>query len=349
MNVPQRTDAMTGHPRSFLKYLLSGLLALILLYLTFRGTDAAKLGRALNSADYRWMLVMFACLMASHAVRAWRWRFLLSPIKPRIGMRNLFSGVMIGYFINNFLPRAGELARPYALGKAESISKSAALGTIVVERILDTFSFLILVVLIPVVYSGPLVESFPWLQRSGAVLSICTIAAIVLLSLLVVRRDWTDRVLAVVGRVFPVRFRPKVQKTGHAFLDGFLFVKDPRILLSVAALSVMVWGLYIVMTYVAFVAFGLQNQLGLGAALVVLAISSIGYAIPTPGATGSYHILATQVLTLLFFVPNEVALSYATVTHGVGYIGVTLVGLYFLFKDHIRVSDAVTQEQGRLQ
>jgi uncharacterized protein (TIRG00374 family) len=335
---------MIGPSRSLLKYLLSGALAILLLYITFRGTEPARLIEAMRSADYWWILVMFACLMASHGVRAWRWRYLLNPIKPRIGMRNLFSAVVIGYLVNNFLPRAGELARPYALGKAESISKSAALGTIVVERILDTLSFLLLVVLIPAVYSGPLVESFPWLQRSGIILSIGAVAAIFVLSLLMLRRDWADGVLSFAARVFPLRFRERVQKVGHAFLDGFLFVKDPRSFFAIAALSVVVWGLYILMTYVAFVAFGFEEQLGLGAALVVLAISSIGVAVPTPGATGSYHMFATQALTLLFGLPSEVALSYATVTHAAGFIGGTLVGLYFLFKDHIRVSEVVTAE-----
>ena len=74
-------------------------------------------------------------------------------------------------------------------------------------------------------------------------------------------------------------------------------------------------------------------------------ITTIGVAVPTPGATGSYHMFAAQTLTLLYLVPSEVALSYATVTHAVGFIGVTLVGLYFLFKDHIRISDAVTTGQ----
>ena len=336
---------MTGRSRSLLKYILSGLLAVLLLYLTFRGTEPEKLIGAIRSANYWWILVMFLFLMASHGVRALRWRYLLNPIKFRIGMRNLFSGVVIGYLVNNFLPRAGELARPYVLAKAEAIPKSAALGTIVVERILDTLAFLLLVALIPVVYSGPLQESFPWLQQSGIILSVLTLAAFAVLLALMARRDWADAILTIVARVLPVRGRQRAQRAGHAFLDGFLFVKDPRNLFAIALLSVVVWGMYILMTYAAIVAFDLHHQLGLGAALVILAISTIGVAIPTPGATGSYHMFAAQTLTLLYLVPSEVAVSYATVTHAVGFIGVTLVGLYFLFKDHIRVADAVTTEQ----
>ncbi len=95
------------------------------------------------------------------------------------------------------------------------------------------------------------------------------------------------------------------------------------------------------MTYAAFFAFGLQGQVGLSGALVVLAISSIGISLPTPGGTGTYHAFTSQSLTRLFAVDATTALSYATVTHAVGFIGVTLIGLYYFLRDQIRVGEAV--------
>lgn len=324
-----------------LKYLFSVLLTVAFLYVAFRGTDPHALVESVRGANYWWILLMFACLMLSHAARAWRWRYLLEPIKRDIGFRNLFSGVMIGYLMNNILPRAGELARPYAIGKLESIPKSAALGTIVVERLIDTVSFLVLVVLIPFVYHGPLLESFPWLQRSGMILSLVTLCVLVVIVSLMLRRDWTDAVLRTLAPLLTAGIARQVDRMTHSFLDGFLFLKEPKNFLLIFVLSVVVWGLYVLMTYVAFFSFDLHQVLDLRAAIVILAISSIGVALPTPGATGTYHLFATQALTRLFFVPNEIALSYATVTHAVGFVGVTVIGLYYLFQDHIKVSDAV--------
>ncbi|MBI4536119.1 MAG: flippase-like domain-containing protein, partial [Ignavibacteriae bacterium] len=129
----------------------------------------------------------------------------------------------------------------------------------------------------------------------------------------------------------------------HSFLDGFLFVERPANFLIILVLSFFVWFLYIVMMYFAFYAFGLQ-ELGWRAALVVQAISSIGFAMPTPGATGSYHYFATETLHRLYHVPQEIALSYATVTHAVAFVGVTVVGVYFFLQDHIKVSEAVKKE-----
>jgi uncharacterized protein (TIRG00374 family) len=289
------------------------------------------------------MLLMFACMMVSHMVRALRWRYLLNPIKTDIAFRNLFSGVMIGYFINNILPRAGELVRPYTIGKLESIPKGAALGTIVVERIMDTFSFLVLIVAIPLVYDGPLVEAFPWLQRAGIIISLGTIGFLIVAMVLMVRRDWTGALLKRMTGFLSPGLAMKLERVFNSFLDGFLFVKQPGSFMAILLLSVIVWLLYIVMTYVAFFSFGLENQLGFGAAVVVLAISSIGIAIPTPGATGGYHWFAAQTLVRLFHVSNEMALSYATVTHAVGFIGVTIVGLSYFLHDHINIKEAMNK------
>lgn len=336
---------MTPRSRTTLKYLLSALLTVVFLAFAFKGTDLDKLYLSIKGANYWWMLVMFTCLMLSHLFRSWRWRYLLDPIKPNIGLRNLFSGLMIGYLVNNVLPRAGELVRPYTIGKLESLPKSAALGTIVVERLMDTVSFLFLVAIIPLVYSGPLAATFPWLQEAGTILSVATIAFLLVIVTLMIRRDWTDGLLRMMGRILPASFSRRLDTITHSFLDGFLFLKHPRNFVRILVLSVLIWTLYVMMIYVSFFAFHLQ-QLGLGAAIVVQAISSIGVAIPTPGATGGYHWFTSQTLTRLFFVPDEVALSFATVTHAVGYIGVTVIGLYFFLKDHINVREAVSDTTG---
>lgn len=332
---------MTARFRTLLKHFSSVALALLFLYLAFRDVDISGLWASMGSADYWWMFLMLLLLLGSHILRSLRWRYLLEPIKAGIGLRSLFSGVMLGYLVNNVLPRAGELVRPYAIGRLESISKSAALGTIVVERIMDGVSFLILLALMPLVYDGPLREVFPWLGESGIIMSAVLLSFLIVAVVLMVRRDWTTRLVGFAERILPGKSSLRIHRVVHSFLDGFLFLKQPRKYPVIVLLSAGVWFLYIAMMHAAFVAFHLQHQLGWRAAVVVLAISSIGVALPTPGSTGSYHFFTAQTLTRLFFVPEKIALGYATLTHAVGYVGVSIIGLYFLYHDHIKVSDAV--------
>lgn len=335
---------MSSGLKTVLKYLFSIVLTLVFLYFAFRGTDFASLWTVLARANYWWALAMLPPLMASHLFRAWRWEYFLRPIKGGLKFRNLFSATIVGYMINNILPRAGEIARPYAIGKLEGISRSAAFGTVMMERIFDVLSFLVVAALIPVVYNGPLNQTFPWLATTGIWATAVAFGGLGICAFLMMRRDVVIRILNFFTRhLSPARAR-FVEKITHSFLDGFLFLKEPKNYFMIGLLSVLVWVFYIVMMYLPFFAFDLGGRygLGMGSALVVQAISSIGFMLPTPGATGSYHYFVVQTLTKLYGVDMEMARSYATVTHAVGYVGTTLVGIYYFIHDRLHLSDVAT-------
>ncbi len=332
---------MTSSSKAILKLGIGFFTAVVFLALAFRNTNIDGVLNSLRGVNYWWLVLMFVCLLVSHAMRSLRWRYMLEPIKANIGLRNLFSGVMIGYMMNNVLPRAGEIARPYAIGKLESIPKSAALGTIVVERLMDMMCFLVLVLLIPLVYDGPLLNTFPWIEKAGLITGIVSVGLFCAMVFLMFRRDWASALVSAFGKLLPGRFAAKIDAIAHSFLDGFLFLKRPGNFAVILLLTIIVWGLYLLMTFVSFFAFGFQTQLGMGSALVVLAISSIGVAIPTPGATGTYHFFTSETLVRLFLIDANAALSFATATHAVGFIGVTIIGVYFFFHDHMRMTEAV--------
>lgn len=248
--------------------------------------------------------------------------------------------------MNNILPRAGELVRPYTIGKLEGISRSTAFGTVLMERIFDVLSFMSLIALIPLVYSGPLTQTFPWLEQTGLWITVITFAFLGLFVFFMLRRDILVRILDYITRHLSPKRAQLIERIMHSFLDGFLFLKEPKHYLMIVILSILVWGLYIVMMYVPFYAFGLTEQysLDLTSALVVQAISSIGFAIPTPGATGSYHYFTIQTLTKLYGVDQEIARSYATVTHAIGFIGITLFGIYYFLRDKLHMAEVMKEE-----
>lgn len=335
--------------KSFLKYSISIFLTLFFLYFAYRGTDFEKLWSILSQANYWWALALLPPLIVSHILRAWRWKYLLRPIKNEIRFRNLWSALSVGYMVNNVLPKVGEIVRPYAIGKLEGISRSAAFGTLLVERIFDLVSFLIMIALIPLVYSGPLLQTFPWLEQIGIWITIFTLVAVGACTFLMLRRDIVVRILGVFTRRLSPSKSQFIERITHSFLDGFLFLKEPRHYFMIGVLSVLVWALYVVMVYLPFYAFGMPEKYGLDlrAAMVVQTISSLGYMAPTPGATGPYHYFTMQALTKLYGVDNELARSYATVTHAVGYISLTLIGLYYLWVDKLHVSEVMSDDEKR--
>jgi uncharacterized protein (TIRG00374 family) len=332
--------------RTAIKYSLSVFLTVFFLYLAFQGTDYRGLMDVLSHANYWWALAMIPPLLLSHLFRAWRWKYLLLPIKKEMRFRNLFSALSVGYFINNILPKVGEIVRPYAIGKLEKVSRSAALGTLIVERIFDVVSFLIMVALIPLVYSGPLTQAFPWLEETGIWITAATLVCIATCTFLMMRRDIVIRLLNFFTRHLSPRRAQFVERVTHSFLDGFLFLKEPRHYFMIILLSILVWGLYIIMMMLPLYAFGLQEKYGLNirAAMVLQAISSIGYMAPTPGSTGPYHYFTIQTLTKLYGVNDELAVSYAVVTHALGYLTTTVLGIYFVLRDKLHLVEIMKRD-----
>ena len=333
--------------KNSLKTLLSLLLMALFLYFAFRGTDFGKLWEILSHANYWWTLATLPVLVLSHAVRTWRWEYFLRPVKKNIKYRNLFSALMVGYMMNNILPRAGELVRPYAIGKLEGISRSAAFGTVLMERIFDVLSFMVLIVLIPLVYKGPLLQNFPWLEEAGIWIMVVTLLFLGLIIYLMVRRDLVERLVRFFTRRVSQHRAQLIERIVHSFLDGFLFVKEPKNYLMIGFQSIVVWGLYIVMMYLPFYSFGMVQKYNLGwsAAMVVQAISSIGIVIPTPGSVGPYHYFTIETLTKLYGVDEELARSYAAVTNAIGFIGITLIGAVYFFKDKLHMSEVMKTER----
>jgi len=338
---------MNRQAKNILKFTLSIFLTLFFLYFAYKGTDFPKLWSILAVANYWWALALLPPLIISHLLRAWRWEYLLRPVKKEIRFRNLWSALCVGYMVNNILPKVGEIVRPYAIGKLEGISKSAAFGTLLVERIFDMISFLLMVGFLPLLYSGPLVQTFPWLEEIGVWVAALTLAAIIICTFLMLRRDVVVRLLEYGTRHLSEKRARFVERVTHSFLDGFLFLKEPRHYFVIGVLSILIWGLYIVMMFLPFYAFGLAERYGLDlkAAAVVQTISSLGYMAPTPGATGPYHYFTIQTLTKLYGVDNELARSYATVTHAVGFLGITLIGIYYFWVDRLHIADVTGDER----
>lgn len=333
--------------KSFLRIISSIAFALVFLYFAFRGCDFDKLVSSLKEANYLWALLLLPCLFISHLIRAWRWKYLLDPIKKDLSFRNLFSSVMIGYMVNNALPRVGEIVRPYNLGRLEKISKSAVFGTILVERIIDILTFLLCLAVIFIYYQETLTQVFPWLQGASIILLVGTVGVFGLFALLLSRRDRAFRWVRILTRRLSPALGERAERLLHSFLDGFLIIREPRRYFMIGALTVVIWFWYAMVVYLPFLAFGMDARYSLNflSAIVVMVISAIGFIIPAPGATGTYHWVAREGLVRLFGVDVEVALSYATVTHLLGFVAVTLVGLLYFLRDNLKVSEALRSSQ----
>ena len=122
---------------------------------------------------YGYLLPVLAVMFLMQVLRSFRWGLILSPLE-KIDQLSLFSVTSVGFLAIIAIPaRLGELARPYLITKKSRIKMSSALGTIVVERVFDSLTVLVIAVF--VLFFTPLP---PWLIRSSVLFLLLTLALV---------------------------------------------------------------------------------------------------------------------------------------------------------------------------
>lgn len=301
------------------------LISLLFLFLAFRKVDFRQMLHAFGSVNYWYLVPAIAVIFLSHWLRAWRWHYLLRPIRD-IATPSLFSALLIGYMANTFLPaHLGELVRAYVIGKKKEVPSTAAFATIVVERIIDVFTLLALMALTFIVF-----PSFPsWVKKSGYIMMAGIALLFALLVMMKRHRGRALRIIEWLTKRFSVPLRTRIERLFHSFLDGIVPLKKRSDYLVVSVVSLLIWLGYALVFQILFRAFGFVAAylLPWSAALVLLVITTISVVVPSsPGYVGTYHYLC-QISLGLFGVPKGIALSFAFVMHAVNFLPVLVVGL----------------------
>jgi glycosyltransferase 2 family protein len=333
--------------KKFLRYFIAVVLSLAFFYVAFQGINFNDLLDSLKNANYFWLLLFVLTSITSHFFRAWRWRYMLDHLKKDISLRNLFSSVMIGYMFNNFIPRGGELARPYALGKLENISVTSSLATVLVERVLDVLTLVVLVVIMLLMYHDRLISVFPWLNIAtfiAIIISVCGIGAFIFMT---IAKKKSLEIIRKCMFFLPQKISKKILSLFESFIEGLNVINNPQKYIYIVFFTITIWFLYSLQQFLPFYSFNMVNDysLNIGSAILLNTITAIGVMIPVPGSTGTYHAFCIQALTGLFFVPQATSAAYATSTHAVGLIGISLTGLYFFLKDNIKISGITKKDQ----
>ena len=161
------------------------LISIFFLYFALRGLELDKIWATLKAANYWWILPGIAVYFLAVWVRAWRWHYLLRPLK-KIPTITMFPIVAIGYMGNNIFPaRAGELLRAVILKHKQGVAISSSLATIIVERIFDgvvmlAFVFLNLSELAKLTTNSGFLGSIQTLALWGSIAFISALAVFLL-------------------------------------------------------------------------------------------------------------------------------------------------------------------------
>lgn len=308
------------------------------LWLTLRGKDLTEVVREIREADYGYLLPYIVILLAIHLARTVRWGILLEPV-AKLSFARLNAASAVGFMALILLPfRLGEFARPYLVAERPNLRVSAALSSVVVERVVDgLFTGLIFVISLWAVPDGTPGLS---LLRTGGVLVSLVFAG--LLAFLVGAYRNRMKAVGMVSRMF-APFSPALAERATGMLDAFIhglrLVPSRKKLVLFFLLTAAYWGMNA--WGMSLLARGFGLRLGATESVAVLGVLVIGVMIPAgPGMIGTFQ--GAVVLGLSLFVPSEVVATrgtaYANVLWAVQLGQQTALGLIFLFSRHIQIA-----------
>lgn len=330
-----------------LRITLSLLLAAVFLYLFFRKLQIAVVISHMGEANWIWLAAAVVMQIVHLSLRSYRWRILLAPMKERIGFYNLFATTSVGYLLSFIFFRVGEVLRPLMLAQREGISKSGAVATCVLERLMDflTVAFLFSMYLIfmfdpPAAGTGTL--DMRQVKQGGLLFGTAVVATFPVLYLVVHYRhqlfDWLDSHRALQGSFLP--------KLLHSFLGGFDAVKSGWVFALAWLQSLAIWLSITASIWVSLKAFGLP--IGFTDSLLMMGLLSLAIAVPTPGGVGSYEYAGQLGLESVFGVEPNRAAAAILVTHAFAIAPVILIGIVLLWREglDIRSLMGITREAG---
>jgi glycosyltransferase 2 family protein len=285
-----------------LSMLVAIIIAVVFLYIAFRGVDWATMWNTARTGRYEFLLAVMALSSLNLFIRSLRWRILLSSEKP-IPVLTVFWANCTGYFGNNFLPaRAGELIRAAAIGKAADIGISFSLATALTERVMDAI-LLVLISLTAIFSLNNLPEMLVTATRSMALVGLIGLIGIIMAPRL------EKQILWVVSKFpIPLKFKEMINSFLERFLLGMRTLQNPPRLFGFLGFSIIIWTLDACSAILAGKAFSLDISLAM--AYIILAALGLSSAIPsTPGYLGVYQVVAVAVMAPFGIVASD-ALVY---------------------------------------
>jgi len=288
------------------KLLVSLVVGGAFLVLAFRNVHHDQLRDALAQLDARWLVPAVGLSLLLQVLRAWRWQLELRPL-ARVPFPTLWVVTSVAYMAIQLLPfRVGEVVRPWLLSRRSDLSFSTVAGNVIVEKTTFDPAVIMFYILLGLLTTRDLPA---WVRRGAMIPAVACVA----LALIVVLAWWkgeqaVDRWLA---RWLPERLGARVAGVARALIDGMRVLGRPRLVLAVFAVSLCLWFVPILSSWVMIRAFHLGVPFN--AALLVFIFIGFGTALPqAPGMIGTFQYACILALGL-FGVPQPQALAYGLV------------------------------------
>jgi uncharacterized protein (TIRG00374 family) len=315
--------------------LAAALVALFLYHVDLRGVVAA-----IVHAKYQWLALSLATMFANLAIRALRWQYLLEPL-GRVSFRSSFRATAVGFAATGVLPaRAGEVIRPYFLARHERMSVTGAFATIILERLLDIATVLVLLASYVFGFGREMGQSNPSiflaLKWSGALAGAASLVALVVLFMMAGDPARLRQTFERLEQVLPSALAGLIARIAEKFATGLGAIRRPGRLLGALVWSFPLWLSIALGIWAAAKAFDIAVPFT--GSFLMIALLVVGVAVPTPGAIGGFHEAFRIGATMFYGASDADAVAAAIVLHLFSIGPAVFLGLLFAAQEGLNVS-----------
>jgi len=312
-----------------------GLLALFL-----RDVNVMKMVADIVHAQPGWLALSLATMFANLTIRAWRWQYLLEPL-GQTTFANAFRATAVGFAASSILPaRAGELIRPYFLARHERLSATGAFATIVIERLLDMLTVLVLLASFLFVFGRDWTAAnpaaFAAVKWAGATAGLGAFFGLTVLFVVAGNAERLAETLSRLERVLPSALAGLISRVVQKFAAGLGAVRRPGRLAVALIWSFPLWLSIALGIWAVAVAF--RFAVPFSGSFLLIALLVIGVAVPTPAGIGGFHEAFRLGTTMFFGAPDDAAVGSAIVLHMFSVGPALLLGLFFAAQAGLNVS-----------
>ncbi len=290
-----------------LKYILFLLISSVLMYLAFKDQNISEIISKLSTVKYEWLIISILFGALAFASRGLRWIYLINALGYKASKKNSINSVAVGYLTNILIPRAGEISRCTSLQQVEKIPFDKLFGTIILERVID-FAILITLILTTLLYKFKEINVFfkeVFGESSGNIFSNPILLFLIGFVLVI---------FIFKKQIKKLSFFEKIIKVLNGLKDGFSSLKKINNKTPFILHTILIWAMYILMTYVCFFAIEETKHLNLFDGIYITVIGGLGMVVPSQGGIGSYH-LAVKLGLVGIGIGVQPALLFAFAVH----------------------------------
>lgn len=239
---------------------------ILIIMLWFVGID--QVIDALKVAKIEYIVIAIAMQIFTYFLYTFRWKILNNLVDIDVGVIKLLPMVLVGLAVNNITPSGrggGEPVRAYILAREENYPMEETFATVVADRALDTFPFVVLAVLTIIGMTFYFdFSSDLWLLVLMILAVIAIVAILIILIYMCINPNFGKRVDGwIIGLVrrFYKKNSEELENKIHSAISGFqdtmrLVISDKKSLYYALPLSFIIWIFEILRVYFVFLAFG---------------------------------------------------------------------------------------------